>query len=85
MPVTIYMQRAVFVEWAGVSWCKKSNFKGWCMMIVPIIQIVGVFVASFYGISIIGRSIAKNSVGLGSMAIFAAAMAMATCGLFFNR
>jgi hypothetical protein len=74
------------MEWVGVSWRKKSNFKGGSMMIVPIIpcfQIVGVFIASFMGISIIGRCISRNSVAASHMIIFGVGMAMATCGLFF--
>jgi hypothetical protein len=56
------------------------------MMIVPIIpcfQIVGVFIASFMGISIIGRCISRNSVASSHMIFFGIGMAMATCGLFF--
>jgi hypothetical protein len=55
------------------------------MMIVPIIQIVGVFVASVMGISIIGRCISRNSVAASHMIGFGVGMVMATCGLFFNR
>jgi hypothetical protein len=52
-------------------------------VIIPIIQILGVFIASLFGLASLIRGIAHLSVSSANTIAFALGMAMATCGLFF--
>ena len=53
-------------------------------MAIAIVQTLGVFIASIFGISILGKSIMRSSTGVsvGHIIAFGIGMAMTFCGMF---
>lgn len=51
-------------------------------MILAIIQMIGIFITTWFGTVVVYNTIHGKKIGAGTIVIFAIGVTMTTCGLF---